>query len=54
MSATQMIPDHEISHAHPWVEVTERTDGHAMPFLIGVALFVASATIAILLTGLPH
>lgn len=42
------------TEAHPWIEVTERSDGHVMPMLTGVAIFAAVAVISILLSGLPH
>lgn len=54
MSATHMSPDHTDAHPHPWIEVTERSDGHVMPFATGVLLFLASAVLSILLTGLPQ
>jgi len=54
MSATHMSPDHATDHAHPWVEVTERTDGHLMPFVTGVLMFTVAAIVSILLTGLPQ
>ena len=38
----------------PTIEVTERSDGHLMPFLVAVALFLASTVISLLITGLPH
>ncbi len=40
--------------AQPWVEVTERSDGHFLPFLTGVLLFVVAAVVSIVITGLPH
>lgn len=49
-----MTTAHMSTDTHPWVEVTERSDGHVMPFLTGVLLFVASAVLSILATGLPH
>ncbi|MGE0223440.1 MAG: hypothetical protein AB7F35_04045 [Acetobacteraceae bacterium] len=38
----------------PTVEVTERSDGHFLPFVVGVAIFAVSAIVAIMMTGLPH
>ncbi len=38
---------------HPTVEVTERTDGHFMPFMVGLIMFVASALAFVVLTGVP-
>ncbi len=40
--------------AHPTVEVTERTDGHFMPFMVGVVIFLASALAFIAMTGVPQ
>ena len=54
MSATHMSTDHVTGHAHPWVEVTERSDGHVMPFVTGVLLFAVVAIVSILLSGLPQ
>ncbi len=39
---------------HPTVEVTERTDGHFMPFMVGLIMFVASALAFVAMTGVPH
>ncbi len=39
---------------HPTVEVTERTDGHFIPFMVGLIIAVASALAFIALTGAPH
>lgn len=50
MSATTGNTD----HAHPWIEVTEPSDGHFLPFVVGVVLFAVSAIVSILATGLPH
>jgi len=49
-----MTTAHATAGSHPWVEVTERSDGHVMPFLTGIVLFVATAVISILLSGLPY
>lgn len=44
---------HATAGTRPWVEVTERSDGHVQPFLIAVTIFVAVAVVSILLSGLP-
>lgn len=54
MSATHMSTDHVTDHTHPWVEVTEPSDGHVMPFVTGVLLFAVAAIVSILLSGLPQ
>jgi hypothetical protein len=38
----------------PTIEVTERSDGHFLPFVAGVAIFAVAAIVSILATGLPH
>ncbi len=38
----------------PTVRVTERSDGHFLPFVIGIALAVGSTVVSILMTGLPQ
>lgn len=40
--------------AQPWVEVTERSDGHFLPFLTGVLLFAVTAVVSIVMSGLPY
>jgi len=42
------------SENRPWVQVTERSDGHVGPFLTGVLLFVVTAIVSIVISGLPH
>lgn len=49
-----MTTTHMTSDARPWIEVTERSDGHFLPFVTGVLLFAVSGIVSILLTGLPH
>jgi len=49
-----MTTAHMTTETHPWIEVTERSDGHAMPFLTGILLFVATAVLSVFLSGLPH
>ena len=49
-----MTTTHASAEAHPWVEVTERSDGHFLPFVTGVLFFVVTAGAAILVSGLPH
>ena len=39
---------------HPTVEVTERTDGHFKPFMVGLIMFFASALAFVAMTGAPH
>ncbi len=38
----------------PTVHVTERSDGHFLPFVVGIAIFAISAIVSILLTGAPQ
>jgi len=38
----------------PTVEVTERSDGHFLPFVVGVVLFLVSTIGSVLVVGLPH
>ena len=42
------------THHVPTVEVTERSDGHVMPFLVGMILVLVSGIVSIMATGLPH
>lgn len=41
-------------HFAPSMEITERSDGHLLPFLVGVAMFLVSAIASIMVAGLPH
>lgn len=36
------------------VEVTEPSSGHVTPFLVAMAMFLASSLLTIWLTGMPH
>lgn len=38
---------------HPTIEVTEPSDGHAMPFAVGIILFIVSAIVSVWLSGPP-
>ena len=38
----------------PTVRVTERSDGHFLPFVVGVVLFAVTAIVAIMISGAPH
>ena len=49
MSSTTMS-----AHHAPTVEVTERSDGHFLPFVVGVVLFLVAAIGAVLVAGVPH
>ncbi len=49
-----MTTMHLTDRAQPWVEVTERSDGHVLPFLTGVLLFAVTAVVSIVISGLPH
>lgn len=42
------------SGAQPWVEVTERSDGHVLPFLTGMLLFAVTVIVSIAITGFPY
>jgi hypothetical protein len=37
----------------PTVEVTEASNGHLMPFLVAVAIFLASLVASLAVVGLP-
>ena len=47
---TAQITAHEV----PWIEVTERSDGHFLPFITAMIFFTVSAIVSIMATGLPH
>ncbi|MGE0415251.1 MAG: hypothetical protein AB7O80_00480 [Acetobacteraceae bacterium] len=49
-----MTTTHMHAEATPTIRVTERSDGHFLPFVVGVAIFAVSAIVSILLTGAPH
>jgi len=46
------IPMH--AELTPTVRVTERSDGHFMPFVFGVGLAAVTMVLSLLVTGLPH
>ena len=42
------------AHDSPWIEVTERSDGHFLPFITAMILFAVSAIVSVMATGLPY
>ena len=48
MSTTTMT-----DYMHPTIEVTERTDGHFMPFVVAMLMLVIAASTFIAISGLP-
>ena len=38
----------------PTVEVTEPSDGHFLPFVVGIVLFLVSTIGSVMVVGLPH
>ena len=41
-------------YMHPTMEVTERSEGHVLPFVVAVVIFLAVSVISIWATGMPH
>jgi hypothetical protein len=49
MSTTTTLPYFRT----PTVEVTERSDGHLLPFMVAVAIFLVSVAASLAIVGLP-
>ena len=39
---------------HPTIEVTEQSNGHVVPFLVAIVLFLVSTIVSIWIAGPPH
>lgn len=47
---TALLP----AYMHPTIEITESSQGHVLPFIVAVAIFLASTVVSVWATGMPH